>query len=267
MACCVYDFTLFISSVKDVSYVDVSKCLRSIAKKWAYQLETTEKGKLHYQGRFSLFKKTTHDNCCKLFIAGAHLSQTSAAGSKDIKSYVNKVQTRISGPWCYDDPVTMSIPVQYRIDKYYPYQEDIMNGLYYNMRSINLVYDPLGGRGKSSIATHLVAAGRGFQIPSFNNYRDLLALVLNFMGDKTEHTTFVVDMPRALEKKNLKEIYAALETIKGGYVCDTRYKFKFHYFDAPTIWVFTNVMPPESYYTPDRWCMLRINSKNEFRRI
>ena len=81
---------------------------------------------------------------------------------------------------------------------------------------------------------------------------------------------YIIDMPRAMKKDHLWELYAGIECIKNGYSYDKRYSFKSEYFDRPQIIVFTNTFPEVSAMSADRWKVYRLvvpNGDKELTRL
>ena len=65
-------------------------------------------------------------------------------------------------------------------------------------------------------------------------------------------------MPRALPKNKINNFVSFLETLKNGYIFDTRYKFTERIFDSPQVWVFTNNLFDKTLLSNDRlniWCI------------
>ena len=97
--CYVWDFTLKFNEETNLNILKDS--LRKKCKKWAFQLECSENGYKHYQGRISLIKRKALKPLLKLFgtpeWAGIHFTPTSSDCKGDI-FYCTKDDTRIDGP-------------------------------------------------------------------------------------------------------------------------------------------------------------------------
>jgi len=113
-----------------------------------------------------------------------------------------------------------------------------------------------GNIGKSTIACRMFQEHKAVLIPPINNYKDFCQFAYCMLCDKDPKVklTIFVDMPRAISKENLYGLYSALETIKTGYIFDTRNKGRAMMISSPDIWVMTNTMPEKGLLTPDRWC-------------
>lgn len=245
-----YDFTI---NAKEVPEVEVLiNWLRSRCKKWVFQLESGEEtGYLHYQGRLSLnVKKRMHN-----FIADIHQTFPTAHVSPTMLetfqtsnfSYVMKEDTRVKGPWKDTD---RELPRQLRNLTLRPWQQKIWDSKNtFDDRIVNILYDPRGNIGKTTISNLIGATRHGINIPALKDSKDIMRMVM----DQEKLGMYLIDMPRAMKKENLEGMYSAIEQIKGGYAYDDRYHFKSEYFDAPTIWVFTNTIPDGTLLSKDRW--------------
>lgn len=280
-AICVYDFT---SHDMDVTCENIKSALREYCKHWAFQLEKGEiEGRLHWQGRFSLKVKERLTGVYQKFSSKLnskdwHLSPTSKE-NQDNMFYVMKEDTKVEGPWTDKDKIKV-IPIQ--LVKFYgdnaatlfPWQLSIWNRimqfdykkLYWNNenrdlsklviddRHINLIYCSKGNSGKSTICQLLAVEDKAHFIPFCNDYKDIMRMVM----DRPKLGAYLIDMPRAINKDKLYQLFSGIETIKGGYCYDDRYEFRDEHFDTPQIFVFTNKLPDISLLSEDRWLIWEI---------
>jgi hypothetical protein len=240
----VYDFTSY-----NIDLVTTKSLLKQYCKKWVFQLEecpTTKKN--HYQGRFSL-KVRERISGVRIKFPGFHISITSNESTKN-DFYVTKEDTRIDGPW-KDDDEEIYIPRQVRnIVELHPWQQKIINNsLRFNTRSINVLLDTSGNIGKSTFTTYCGVYKLGRKVPYCDDFRDIMRMVMDTPTSKL----YIFDIPRAIKKEKLVQFYAGIEEIKNGYAFDDRYKFREKYFDCPSVWVFTNVIPDVNLFSGDRW--------------
>ena len=255
-ACYVWDFTLSGEFCDDYQKVILS--FKGRSKKWGFQKEQSESGYIHWQGRMSLIKpKRQAHLVAKLFkdtfLEKASFSITSAE-NKDNFDYTEKVDTRIAGPWKFDDIV---VPRQVReIEKLWNWQQDVVNDIgVWNTRVINVLLDTNGNIGKSTLVSYIRAYNLGRKIPAVNDYKDLMRMVC----DMPTSNMYLVDMPRCMSKKGLLGFFGALEEIKNGYAWDDRYSFKEKMFDCPNIWLFTNELPDKNLLSHDRWKLWEVD--------
>jgi len=236
-AIAVWDFTLKEEGVDLIAFKDF---IKEHAKKWAFQLEKSDSGYVHYQGRVSLKVK------CRVGPDWKNIRWSVTHCHKD-QFYVIKVDTRIAGPWQDTDKY---IPRQVRDIKLYPWQEQILDDAkVWNTRTINLLYCPEGNIGKSTLATYAGSMGLARAIPMMDGHKDYMRMVM----DMPKMKLYLVDFPRSMTKAGCASFWSAIEQVKNGYAYDDRYGFKEEYFDCPNIWVFTNVLPDEGVLSMDRW--------------
>lgn len=258
--CYVFEFTL---AADGITWMDVLKDTGNLCKKILFQLERGEEsGYLHYQGKLSLHKKTRYAH--KLF-AGTCLEKGSFSPTvkenvdKWETSYVTKEQTKIDGPWTFDDKPAY-IPIQYRIENLRPFQQTILDKTTeLNFREINIVYCRNGCVGKSTLCGYLSCRKLARKLPTVNDYKELMQIAYAVPTSRC----YIFDMPRAIPKKNLQGLYSAIETIKDGHLYDARYVYKEKWIDSPNIWVFTNKLPDFSWMSSDRWKIWVVNDEYE----
>lgn len=262
--CATWDWTL----PKSEEFSEVRDKLRQIFKKWVCQEERGDTGYEHFQGRGSLFKKRRLAELKPLLqsvgLDSMHLTPTVSANQKGEPFYMTKADTRVAGPWSDRDEEDKYVPRQYRglLQRLYPYQQAIYDSAQsFDSRTINLIYCPQGGKGKSTIAALCCLHAKGLRIPAVNDAEKLLASVCDILTAKQERQPGVVfvDLPRAMDKKRLGGIYSAIEEIKNGCVYDLRYSYKEWWFDSPAVWVFSNQEPDLGLLSRDRWKIFRIN--------
>jgi len=248
--CAVWDFTCW-----DTTHINdpakIIPVLKDQCKKWSFQKEEGEKnGGIHLQGRVSFKTKCRKPTAIlRLKELKANISLTSTASMKD-DFYVTKAEGRLEGPWKDTDEVVY-IPRDVReMKELYPWQAKLLKIIQvYDPRRIQYVFDPEGNKGKTGFQRYCMVYGYGQIIPFCNDYKDLLRMVM----DMPENKCYIIDMPRAINKEKLFQLYAAIETVKGGYACDDRYHFKQKIFDPPNIVVFANMLPNRDLLTGDRW--------------
>lgn len=279
VACYMFDFTL---GSKDQDYEDsktnyylfekndIRSKLKGYCKDGKFSLELgTESNYVHYQGRISLIKKMRLSELKKTFkddesLKGIHFSVTSNAVHKDDDmSYVTKDVTRLIGPWSLkdkDDEQFISKEIR-ELKELYSWQKKIIElSKIHDSRHINLIIDPIiGNKGKSFLVEYMRCYGLACSIPYANDYDTLMRRVYCM----ETNTCYLFDIPRAINKDRLNQLYAALETIKGGEAHDDRYSFKAKYFEKPNIFVFTNTIPDFNCLSPDRWILWHIDDSLE----
>lgn len=261
MASAVYEINVGCIEGKD--HFHFGKLLLTIAKKFTFQKEEGHKTKrLHWQGRISLRKKTTKEAVVKLFADTDYptidIRPTVKDNTKGPPFYCLKLDTRVEGPWdekffIENEPVWY--PPQLQVTALLSYQNDIYNAVGYNYRNLNAIVDTKGNIGKTTIALRMFAEGLAVIIPPINNYKDFSQFAYSMFAslDPKKRYTVFVDMPRCASKDNLIGIYSSLETLKGGYIFDTRNKGRAMLITSPDIWIMTNERPDRTLLSIDRW--------------
>lgn len=261
--CVVWDFR----ANKD-AYTEeqLKEFLKRLAKKWCFQLESSDGGYEHWQGRFSLFKARRGPEVANLmknidFPLPNYCQPTTTQDHKTTNFYCMKEDTRLSGPFTNKEEEAY-IPIQYRNITLWPYQEAILQSANEpNWRVIDCIVDLEGCNGKSTIASIAELTTRAIDLPPCNDADKLIQSVCDILMAKEERKPglMFMDMPRAMNKKVLNGMYAAIEQVKKGKVFDMRYAYKAWWFDSPRIWVFTNTEVDESLMSRDRWRFWQID--------
>lgn len=234
-------------------------------KSWTFQKEKGATGYEHYQGIISLKVRRTLPAAKKIIMETSILPEYFApASNPNLKAgteafYASKPDTRIEGPWTdKDEPIYIPRHVR-EMTTLYPWQQAIVDSAKsYDPRGIDIIIDNEGNRGKSSLGAYLAVHKIGRTVPFVNDYKDLMRMIMDMPKSKL----YMIDMPRALNKEKLNQLWAGIETIKSGYAYDDRYHFKDEHFDRPRIWVFTNVMPDKKHLSEDMWRFWGIEDGN-----
>lgn len=247
--------------------------LSSNCKKWVFQREIGKTSDYdHLQGRISLRKKAVASTIISLFKSmgdvthGVHLTPTTkTCVDSNNFSYVMKDDTRYDGPWSDQDPKEVPDTIQMKLFKQwdkYPWQQTILDMIQvFDMRAIDIIYDPNGHEGKSIFAEYLETQGSKDTeiIPPYRLMDDIFQWVCGIPGKKA----YLVDMPRGMKKDSLGDFYAGIEVIKNGMAYDKRYKRQKVWFSRPRIFIFTNTLPAFDLMSKDRWNVWIINDQLE----
>lgn len=265
---CSYDFRYSVHRVDlpDLTSDDILAKLSGIAKKFTFQLEEGDSGYLHYQGRLSLIKKRRKFEALKLFGVMPPNYFEPTCNPEYITGdsfYQLKEDTKLEGPWSDTDEVVY-VPRQIReINSLRPFQQQIVDSLFdWDTRSINYVFDPVGNNGKSILIGWVRAHRLGRVLPPMNDCKDMMRMIC----DMPTSRSYIVDMPRCMNKEKLFGFYSAIEMLKDGYAYDDRYAFKEKIFDSPNVWIFGNNVPDTNLLSADRWKIWTISDENTLNR-
>lgn len=227
-------------------------------KKWCFQKERGEKtGYEHFQGRVSLKVKARVTAARKLF-PKCNVTVTSSC-NRDNNFYVTKEDTRIDGPWSDETTrVASFVPVQVRGLTLYPWQQSIIDTKdVYDFRTIDVLIDPKGNNGKSTLTIYAEVFGHAESVHFMEKHKDIMRAVCNC----ADTSLYLFDIPRGVADCQLGEFFSALEDVKNGKIYDDRYKYRKRFINSPRIWVFMNREPPLSMLSRDRWRFWTINDE------
>lgn len=263
-ACAVWDFR---ANQDLLTLSEINKFMKDNCKKWAFQLEKSDTGYVHWQGRFSLIKKRLKKPLMSMFPVDKvphYLEPTVKENHQEEFFYAMKKDTRVEGPYTDKDNEKVYIPSQYLLlhDKLYDWQKFLLE-CPVDERKIICVYDPVGNHGKSTLSAIAELYYNGIDLPPISDYKELVAVACNIVqsqGDYDKPRTFLLDMPRSLPKKDLQGMYAAIEQMKKGKLFDMRYKYKSVWIETPKIIVFTNVLPDVDLLSHDRWQFYKLDN-------
>lgn len=252
------DFTL---AEQFMTHTELQQHLQEWCKKWVYQLEESDSGYRHYQGRVSLIKKRRLAEILNKFVPRGHLSPTTnGVHHSNSFNYVMKADTRVEGPFSdqdYEVPPNLTRQLRHFNDcSLRPWQAAMLNMCkYVEDRYITVICDFVGNAGKSIFAEYLEYHKLAFEVPPFRSMEDIMQCVMSV----PTRPAYIFDMPRGMKKDKLGEFYSGIECIKNGVAYDKRYSFKKKRFDRPQVFVFTNCLPDFSLLSPDRWKVYEIS--------
>jgi len=208
----VYDITIKADSNE---LETILECFKKIAKKWAFQKEQgVESGFVHYQGRLTLLVRRRQTELIKLLnkynFKDFHISRTTTKSSKDCY-YVMKEDTRIDGPWTSEDVVKIVPWHIAKITDLRPFQKTIIDDAKnLNDRTINLIIDKQGCKGKSVLGAYIGVHELGRRIPYVNDFKDFMRIIM----DTKKERLYVIDIPKAMKKDKRNQFFSGLEELK-----------------------------------------------------
>lgn len=185
--------------------------------------------------------------------------------------YVTKDETRVEGPWT-DKDVDIDVPWDLQnIEELRPWQKTLFDATSFKeLRKVDVLLNKAGNIGKTTFVRWCCVRHGHACLPPRSDFQDLLRMTMNIIDARGVAPKVIhIDMPRALKKEKMHQLWSAIETIKGGYAYDDRYSFKEKFFDPPRVIVYTNELNSEtkSLLTPDRWRVWETDSKMELKLI
>lgn len=238
-----YCFTLF---KYEHFYDDIIRQLKLISTKGIVGKEicpTT--GHTHLQGFIALKKPM---RITELKICGSPHWEAAIASEEANMKYCSKEGDFLK--WGFPKPLKIL-----QESDFYLWQTNLKNILLTEPddRTVNWFWSAEGGTGKSSFCKYLVynfnaiVCGKG-------NYADIVNIIFNSNMDTTNIIIF--DLPR---NNGNKISYSAIESIKNGMICNTKYETGSKIFNAPHIVVFANSPPEYELLSQDRWSVFCID--------
>jgi len=214
----------------------------------SFQEETGESGTPHLQGYCKFKTKRRPLNIFKNNFK-AHWEKC-----KDVSAaieYTQKPDTRTGRQFVKGLRIVRPLKVLKR-EQLYPWQKAIVNmiELEPDDRTINWFWDHDGGIGKSALVRYLVinhnallVAGKG---------ADIKFLICQ---QKQPPDIIIYDIPRTARSYI---DYCALEEIKNGVFCSSKYESKMYVMNPPHIICFANFEPDYDALSQDRWNILNL---------
>lgn len=218
----------------------ISECVKIVVGK-----EIGESGTPHLQGCFVLKKKNRLTNLKKILGTKIHLEKTRSV--EQAEDYCQKEENVIIR---YGFPKPIDI-----IKTLYPWQKDIENILLGNPdpRKIYWIYEEEGNVGKSSFVKYM-AVKYNILFTNGGKVKDMINLAYNANWDISN--CIIWDLPR---ENQGKVSWSAIECIKNGMVCNTKYETGVKLFNTPHIMIFANCLPSDTNsLSSDRWDIRKI---------
>lgn len=253
------------------------------AKDWAFQLERGEKGRLHWQGAFSLKKKARKPELMKAFRGIYKVIYDEAAtgctseaifknttlipmlGSKEEAwRYAQKEDSRILGPYSKETKGQYNGEDLPQREVFYHYQQYVLAQFEAHVhspiptREVNWLYDTLGNTGKSVLTKYLLwKYSEDVMIVPRASAQNMRTVII----DRGPRKLYLFDLPRTLGREEHKEdIYSVIEDVKNGTVLSAMYGRDAQLLMYPPIvWVFSNYKPDVRSLSLDRWKIFTMN--------
>lgn len=264
-------------------HVKVSDVMKKYAKKWIFQLERGEKGRLHYQGYMSLLKKSTQGSlakCIQTELEGFHLGPCSAVGEAALKTYCMKSDTKEAGSWqdkeeeakntelsklfrqnCDFDPVEEYKDIREHPRAFQNQLRAMCDPSVTNRRNIIWVgsHDGTNGNiGKTHWANYMCDEF-GAEFHTYGNSAD----IANVICQRPKSRVYIFNLPRSKPKEAaLQELFNIMEQLKDGRVKNYKYNGGELKMRKPHVVVFANYFPTKLEalgMTTDRWKFYEIS--------
>jgi hypothetical protein len=123
--------------------------------------------------------------------------------------------------------------------------------------SVNVLIQRKGLQGKTTLVDIAARLFKARKVPPLKDYKQFIEFCASYDPAKV----YLIDLPRGMKKDNMFQFWSAVETIKGGYTFESRYKGREKYFNRPVVWVFTNDDPDFSLLSDKRWKLWTIDDE------
>lgn len=218
---------------------------------WVFGYEVGESGTPHLQGYINLKGKKSLSSLIK------------CVGIKEIHFEVCKGSEKHNIDYCTEDGnwvsnfVTKPEPLDI-LNEFDPWMVDLIEicKLKADKRHVYWIHEPIGGVGKSSFCKYLCHKYGATYIDE-GKKSDLINIIFN-LKEITSKSIICIDVPR---DNGNKVSYKAIEQIKNGMICNTKYETGMKLFNSPHLIVFCNYPPEFDKLSVDRWKCFEIVDK------
>lgn len=241
-----------------------------------YQLECGERsGRLHYQGigryqhKDGIRASTLGSEVRTWFeeydwLTSINVSPASNKGKLQLKGYCMKEDTRQEGPWMdksYEPPPKKYDESDIKCIETNPrkWQSQILERIVMppHHRTINVVVDPTGNLGKTTLQKYLAFKGKSCQIPPGS-----AAQIRSYVCQRQPYRVYMHNFNRAQGKdETYRDVLTAIEDVKAGWVISSMYGGKHPdlFMPRPHLWIFCNAAPDASCISADMWKYWKIH--------
>lgn len=244
-----YDFVL--NNYTDREVCQIKETISRLCKKGGFGFELGEENQTpHLQGYISLKKKARITTITK----EPGFIRASLRAVRNEPALIDYIQ-KDGDFWTFGFPKPIKV-----IDALYTWQkeaETILTSAEINDRTVHWWYDNKGNIGKSAFAKYMVVKHKALYCCS-GKYADLINLVFNCNMD--ECTCIIFDIPR---NQGNKVSYSAIESIKNGLICNTKFETGTKVFNSPHILVLSNMPPEIESLSEDRWSIRNLSENTE----
>lgn len=253
-ACIKYCWTY--NNYSDENLGELNKVLIVLGKQYIYGFEKGESGTRHLQGWIRLNKKMRITELKKYEILKTiHFEQQKGNDEQAIKYCMKDGKYHANFDLSkYEPEEELEI-----ISDLYPWQETIQNIISKeaDKRHVYWIWETTGNVGKSTFCKYLCHKYNAIYIDE-GKKADLINIIYNVpkIGKKSIIT---IDIPR---NNGNSVSYKAIEQIKNGMICNTKYETGMKLFNSPHIIIFSNCYPEKDKLSADRWKIGKIENNN-----
>lgn len=225
--------------------IEIKNTFNSICKKYVFQEETGENGTKHLQGSIWLNKKMRPSE----FKLSKKIHWEKMRNEKACENYCSKENTRTGEIFTLGFPKPLKL-----ITNLYPWQQNIKDICLTEPddRTINWYWEPIGNIGKTQFIKYMIFHHKVLYCCK-GKYADIINLAFN--QDMNETDVVMFNLPK---EDKAKISYSALECIKDGLICNTKFETGSKIFNSPHVFVFSNFPPDTEKLSKDRWNIVEL---------
>lgn len=213
--------------------------------KYCFQREIGKEGTSHLQGIISLHKRARWSE----FGLPKTIHWEKPKNITQCYMYCSKLETRAPGTFPIVKNYTYEMPLSI-ITSLTPWMSELIDIISCpaDKRKVHWRWESEGGVGKSSFAKYMCHHYNAIYIDE-GKKADIINLIykLKIINEKS---IIVIDIPRD-NGNNVS--YKAIEQIKNGMICNTKYETGMRLFNSPHIIIFSNFPPNTDKLSLDRW--------------
>lgn len=219
-------------------------------EKFVFQEETGESGTPHLQGNVVLKKKGRWSE----FKLPKEIHWTATRNAEAAWKYCMKAESRTGKIFTYGGEQPLKLITEMR-----PWQQTILDIIMTEPddRTVNWIYDEQGGQGKTQLIKYLIHHHEAI-LCNGGKASDMINVVFNAYQNKKQIHVVLFSLTRP-EGNRIST--AALESIKDGCICNTKYETGSVIFNSPHVFVFANLPPDRTTLTDDRWNIIDITPR------
>lgn len=229
------------------------KCTLNTLGNYIFGYEVGENGTPHLQGFINLHGKKSLTKLIKDIDIKAIHFEACKGSIKDNEKYCTKDNKYESNYYKVEYIEELEILDDNTL---FNWQTDIINIIKEkaDKRKVYWYWEPNGNVGKSTFCKYLCHKYNATYIDE-GKKADLINIIYNIKIINSR-SVIVIDVPRA---NGNKVSYKAIEQIKNGMICNTKYETGMKLFNSPHLIIFANAEPNLEDLSLDRWEIVRIN--------
>lgn len=236
------------------SEIDKIKSVLSVLGNYIFGEEIGENGTPHLQGWIKFEKKKRITELKKYdYLKKFHWEQQKGSDKQAIQ-YCMK-----DNKYHYNFDISEYEPEEELelIDTFHDWQNEILNIIKNkaDKRSVYWIHEPFGKTGKSTFCKYLCAKHKAIYIDE-GKKSDIINIIYNQKVINSQ-SIICIDVPR--DNQN-KISYKAIEQIKNGMICNTKYETGMRLFNSPHVIIFSNFYPETEKLSSDRWKIGKIKN-------